>query len=89
MGTRKKAKHSVKPDLLSLGSVVLDTWGMNSHKVVMDLGLNACFYAGGVVSVRIEASPGWVEFDDVFQLGFAPLEPFLPEVALGFALLKQ
>lgn len=86
-GTRDKAFPSVRLNLLNLCSVVLGIGGVNSHKAVMDQGLNACFSAVGVISVRVEASLGWVDFDDVLQLCFAPLEPFLPEVTLWFAFL--
>ena len=69
--------------------MVLLAWGVDSHKVVVDLGLDACLGAGGVVSVSVKASSGGVELNDVLQLGFTSFKSFLPEVTLGFALLKQ
>ena len=69
--------------------MVLSAWGMNSHKVIVDLGLDACLGAGGVVSIRVKASFSGVKLNNVLQLGFASLEPFLPEVTLWFALFKQ
>ena len=55
----------------------------------MNDGLHAGLNAGNVVSHGIHAGLSWVDLDDVFKLGFATLQLFLPELALGLAIFNH
>ena len=55
----------------------------------MDHWLSACLDTGHVVSHWIEAGLGWVDLDDLFQLGLASLELLFPVLAVWLALFQQ
>ncbi len=61
---------------------------LGSLELIVDHWLGACFDTGDIVSHWIKAGFGWVDLNDLFQLGLASLELLFPVLAVWLALFK-